>query len=178
MTYTISITDAQIFTAMKAWIAQALTAQAVQGIVNRVAMPKGGFVEMTGLLKEGLTAYNLTSYTQQNDPTPGTEINQQSIDYHIQLDCYGKDSADWAQILNTSFSSDRAIEFFRSNYPGIAPLHVEDPKQAPLVTGEQQYEKRWTMVAHLQYKPAITDTQESALEAVPGVINVDAAYHG
>ena len=106
----------------------------------------------------------------------GGETNQQSADYHIQLDAYGVNAGDWASILTTAFRSDRAYEFFSTQSQGITPLYMEDAKQAPLVTGEQQYEARWTMVAHLQFKPSITDVQQSAATVTAGIINVDAEY--
>lgn len=170
MTYTITITEAQVFTAIRNWLLNAVAGEIVQGWENRVATPSGGFVVMSGLVKQRLST-NETSY-----PDDATESNTQSIDYHIQLDAYGSNAGDWAAILTTAYRSDQACTFFASQLPGLAPLYMEDARQSPLVTGEQQYESRWTMVIHLQYKPSISDAQASAATVTAGIINVEAVY--
>lgn len=178
MTYQISTTEDQIFTALRNWILTCVAGEIVQGWTNRVSTPRGSFIVMSGLVKQILSS-NTRLYEAPVDPDPtGFQINMQSIDYHIQLDVYGPSSGDDAAILNTAFHSDRAYPFFAQQQPpGIAPLYMEDPKQSPIVDGEQQYDQRWTLVIHLQYKPAITDVQEFAAElSVSGIIDVDAYY--
>ena len=178
MTYQISITEDNIFTAVRNWLITCLNGEMVQGWTNRVSTPAGDFVVMSGLVKEVLSS-NTRLYEDPVDPeATGFQVNKQSVDYHIQLDVYGPSAGDSASILSAAFHSDRAYPFFAAQTPpGIAPLYMEDPKQSPIVTGEQQYDQRWTMVIHLQFKPAITDVQEFADElSVSGIISVDAEY--
>ena len=46
---------------------------------------------------------------------------------------------------------------FRAN---IKPLYTSDGIQAPLITGEEQYEARWTITASMQYNPVINVAAE------------------
>lgn len=178
MTFIVSITDDQIFTALKSWIIAAVAGEAVQGYTNRVSSPKGSFVEMYGLVKTNLSM-NMRKFTSPINPvTVGTETERKSIDYTIQLDVYGATASDVATILNVAFTAQTTWAFFNNLVPGLAPLYMEDPRQSPITTGEQQYDQRWTLTAHMQFLPSITDAQESAIEVVPGVINVEATYPG
>ena len=178
MSYVVSITDQQILTAVRNWLVSAMTGEVVQGYANRVSTPTGGYVTMSGLLKTRLGSNEVTFSLPTFPDIVGTEIDTQSYDYHIQLDAYGDDSADWASILNIAYHSQTAFLFFRSQFPGIAPLYMEEPKLVPVVTGEEQYELRWTMVIHLQFKPSISNAQQSATNVVAGLKNVEAVYPG
>lgn len=178
MSYTVSITESQIFTALRAWIIASIGDQVVQGFTNRVSSPKGAFVEMSGLVKTNLST-NMRQFTSPVNPaTVGVQQNQKSIDYTIQLDVYGAGSSDIATILDVAYAAETTWAFFNNLVPGLAPLYMEDPKQSPIVTGEQQYDQRWTLVAHVQFLPSITDAQESATVVEAGVINVEATYPG
>jgi hypothetical protein len=170
MSYTISITEDQVFTALRNWLLYAVSGEVVQGIVNRVAMPAGGFVEMTPLVKTRLST-NVTSY-----PDINTETNQQFIDFTIQLDIYGANAGDWSTIITTAFRSDQACAFLAAQLPGIAPLYSEAARQLPLINGEEQYESHWSIAIHLQFNPSVNDTQQSANVITPAIINVDATY--
>jgi hypothetical protein len=176
MTYVSSITEEQIFTALRSWLIDAVGGQAVQGFTNRVSTPKGGFIAMSGLVKQTMSANRRAFVQPVNPSTVGEWRNEKSIDYNIQLDVYGPTSGNWASILAVAFASDRAWSFFNNLLPGLAPLYMEDARQSPIVTGEQQYDKRWSIVAHIQFNPSITDVQQSAVEVVAGIFDVEAIY--
>jgi hypothetical protein len=176
MTYIISITDDQVFTSLRNWIlGSAVLSECVQGPINRASMPRGGenFVVMSPTLRARLSL-NTTDY-----PTQDTQTNTASFDYSIQIDCYGPNSGDTATILHDSWYSDQAFNLLKPQ--GVSPLWIEEPRFVPLVNGEQQYENRWTMGLHLQFKPAITDAQQSASDVSinpANIINVDVRYPG
>jgi hypothetical protein len=170
MSYVISITEDQVFVALRNWLLYAVSGEVVQGVVNRVAMPAGGFVEMTPLVKSRLST-NVTSY-----PDGNTETNQQFLDFTIQLDVYGANAGDWSSIITTAFRSDQACIFLDAQLPGIAPLYSEDARQLPLITGEDQYEAHWSIAIHLQFNPSVNDAQQSATVVTTAVIGVQAIY--
>ena len=176
MTYVPSVTEDQIMTTLVTWIMTALAGQVAQGWANRVATPTGDFVIVSGLVKARLSQHERSHVTPVFPATVGSEVTQQTVDYHVQLDCYGQGASDNAFALSTAFASDRACDFFTAQLPGLAPLFCEDPRQLPITNGEQQYEDRWTIVAHLQCYTSISDAQESATSVSAGVINVDAEY--
>lgn len=176
MTYVTSITEEQIFTVLRTWLVAAVGGQVIQGYTNRVSTPKNGFIVMSGLVKQNLSMNRRSFVPPTEGEDEGLWKNEKSIDYNIQLDVYGPSSGDWASILAVAFSSDLAWPFFNSLLPGLAPLFMEDPRQSPVVTGEQQYDKRWSIVAHIQFNPSISDSQQSAIEAIAGIIDVEVTY--
>lgn len=174
MSYVASLTDEKVFAALRGWILGCVpTEDCVRAPFNRASMPQGDFVIMSPINRTRLS-YNTTAY-----PSTGTETNTFSFDYAIQIDCYGPNSGDFVTILNDSWYSDQAFNLL--NPQGVSPLWIDEPRFVPLVDGEQQYEDRWSMTLHLQFKPAITDVQQSASTVTldpANVINVDARYPG
>lgn len=174
MTHVPSVTDEQIFTALRGWVMGAvLLSDCQQGPIDRASMPKGDFVIMSPLNRTRLSL-NTTSY-----PTQSTAANALSFDYAIQLDAYGPSAGDTLSVLFDSWYSDQAFELLRPQ--GVSPLWAEEPRFVPLIDGEKQYENRWTTTVHLQFKPSITDPQQSASTVTlnpANVINVDERYPG
>ncbi|MEN6533957.1 MAG: hypothetical protein ABFD89_09870 [Bryobacteraceae bacterium] len=176
MTYVASVTDDMVFTAIRAWvIASAAVSDCIQGDGNRASIPAGGtdFVIMTPLTRSRL------SLNETSHPTTSTETSTSSFDYAIQLDCYGPNAGDIVSVLDTSWYSNRTFDALKTQY--VFPLYSEHPRFAPMVNGEQQYENRWILVIHIQFKPSITDSQQSASSVTitpTGIINVDVKYPG
>lgn len=174
MSYQISTTDEQVFTALRSWILGCVVLnECVQGFPNRVPMPKDDLVVMSPISRTRL-ALNTTAY-----PTGLTQTNTISLDYAIQIDCYGPNAADHASVLHDSWYSEQAYQ--RLIVAGLSPLWADEPKSIPLLNSEQQYEQRWTMQLHLQFKPSISDPQQSATTVTVNpadVISVDARYQG
>lgn len=124
---------------------------------NRVAMPTSPCVKITEILQQDLETPSLS-----ND-----SINQLSgikgpkrID--LQLDFYGENAGDLCAAVKTAYRTTWATEQFSD---GIKPLYCSDGTQAPLVTGEEQYERRWVVTATLQYNPVLIVPQQSATAA-------------
>ena len=176
MTHVVSITDDQVFTVLRNWVMGCVTVvDCLQGPMNRASMPPGGsdFVIMSP------TNRNRLSFNVTDHPTTNTETNTSSFDYSVQFDCYGPNAGVIANILNDSWYSNQTFELFKPQ--GLAPLWIDEPRFIPLINGEQQYENRWTMQIHVQAKPSITDSQQSASTVTinpTGIINVDAKYPG
>lgn len=131
------------------------SSQIIYGLENRVAMPAGGFIEITAVGQKRL-ATNETDYTDQfpagNAPyPPGYSQANMSTRYDVQIDCYGAFSCDWANIISNTMRSDYGCSVFSI----VQPLSADDPTQIPIQNGENQYEKRWLVSASFQYRPGV-----------------------
>lgn len=163
-----------VYTLLRAYIAGIVPVgvMVTQGLGNRVPMPPvlPGFVCMTATLLNPHRTPE-TSWDQVGlDPT--AIVIEQGMLVRIQLDCYGADSADWAVMLAATMRTDYACTALAP----VAPLYCDNPIQAALVNGEEQFEERWIVGANLQYNPVITTPMQFAAEAVVSTINVDERY--
>lgn len=155
----ISITDQDVFTALRTFLIGVLPngTEVVQAQDNYVSMPDGPFVTMNNVSKTRL-ATNIDSYTYSS-PILGTKDLETKTQFVIQLDFYGPDSGDWAQIVQCAYRDEYATSVFPAN---IQPLYADDPMQIPLIDGEQNYTQRWKLKAVMQYNPIVSLTQQFA----------------
>ena len=179
MAATLSITEDSVFVALRAWVQNILgsTVEVVQQLDNRVPMPKGSFVLMNHIMRTNL-GFPVASYTDVASvgTTPAVQIvsNTINLDFTIQLDCYGPLSGDWVAMLDATWMTEKACEFFDTY--GVLPLYCDDPRQTTFINGENQYDTRWILPVHLQYSPVVSLSQEFASEAEVEIINVDRVY--
>lgn len=167
-------TQDDLFIALRAFIMSLITCEVVQGLGNGVPMPAGPFIAMTGLFQNRLST-NISSYV---DPvtTTGTKSAQQSVQYTVQIDCFGPLSSDWATTISTMLRDDYGCAALA---PAVQPLYADDPKMIPLIDGEQQYEQRWSVTAALQYNPVITVPQQFAdALSFEQIVDVPVSYPG
>jgi len=171
MTATVSLTADDVLAALRAclldWLPAGVEVVAAQD--NAVPMPAAPFVAMT-LADARRLATNIAQYTSG---APGNKAMTMPTQITVQLDFYGPDSCQWADIASTLLRDEVGYAAFPD---GIKPLHADNPVQLPLIDGEQQYEQRWKLSAVMQYDPTVTVTQESATSLTPGVIEVDERY--
>lgn len=151
------ITDDAIMAAMGGFLEAVLPdgVEVIQGQANRVPEPKSpDFVVMTDASRR-----QLSTTTHSYDPVAGTNAVGRSNALTIQLDVYGPNSSDNAQVIATLFRDAYGCEALG---PAIQPLYCDDGQQMPLVNGEFQYQDRWTLRATLQANPAITTPAQFA----------------
>lgn len=153
--YISSITIDTVIAALGAFLQPFVgSAQIIRAQVNRVAPPPDSFVELTEILQVDLE----TPIDFDNEPNSQTDITgPKRID--IQIDFYGPSSGDQCTAVKGIYRSSYAPAQFPD---GIKPLYCSDGHQAPLITGEEQYENRWTITASLQYNPVVSIPQQSA----------------
>lgn len=168
---TVENTLANVYAVLGAFVASMLglaSGQVVQGYPNRVAMPLGPFVLMTGMLKKRLRT-NVDNFAGTSDPAPapGPVTSEQGQQITVQLECYGPQSSDWSDILSTLLRDNVA---YLALAPACAPLYADDPVRAPLTNAEQQYEDKWIVSALIQYNPIVTTAQTYA--TVLGPVNI------
>lgn len=120
--------------------------QIVRAQVNRVPMPAAPCIVLTEIGQFDLST-TLSKFTLDAgaDYARSTRID-------VQCDLYGEQAGEMCIIAKTLLRSMYGPE----NFPdGITPLYCSDGIQAPLITGEEQYEARWTMTLSMQYNPII-----------------------
>lgn len=174
MTITVSPVQTDIYTAVRAFLLTIVPAGTgvVQGIVNRVPLPPAGVVVMT-IITQNRIATNEDDYTDPF-PTPGgTQQSKASQRVEMQLDFYGGDSQAWATMVETLWRDEVGCVALA---PTVQPLYADDPRQLPLITGEEQYLQRWMLKAAMQYNPVTVTVQDFAGTLEATLINVDEAY--
>jgi hypothetical protein len=77
----------------------------------------------------------------------------------VQIDFYGAQAGEFCKTVKTAFRSEWGYNTFAAN---VKPLYTSDGIQSPLLTGEEQYESRWTLTVSMQYNPTVAVPQQSA----------------
>lgn len=172
---TVSPTVASCLTALGGFIVAQLglsSYQVIQGYPNRVAMPPAtntgtpsGFVVMTTLSKKRLRT-NVDNFSATNSPAPapGPVTSEQAQQLDVQLDVYGPNASEWADVLTTLLRDNIGCVALA---PNCQPLYADDPIRAPLINAEMQYEDRWIVTARLQYNAVVTTGQTYAVTLGP-----------
>jgi hypothetical protein len=158
MSFSLSITEDQIMTGLRAFILSVLPSgvEVIQGQDNQVPMPAGAnFVVMTPAKRE-----QLSQTEREYDPIGGTKSVARATSMQFQLDTYGDAASDNIQIITTLFRDDYGFQFFRAY--GLAPLYCDDGQQMPLVSGEKTWITRWMMRGLLQADLAVSTDQQFA----------------
>ena len=128
------------------------TTQIVRGMANNVPPPLSPFVVITEVGQPQFT----TTRTKMNSNGTMTYVMPKYLNF--QLDFYGLEAGDMCNTAVTMLRSFYATE----NFPdGVEPLYCSDAMQAPLTTGEKQYETRWLCTLSLQYNSPVIVGQES-----------------
>ena len=129
------------------------SAAIVRGQTNDVPAPLPPSLVITEV---GKLQYTTTRV--KFDPLTGISTFLQPVELRLQLDFYGNAGGEMSGSAATMLRSGYAVE----NFPdGVTPLFCSDPFQAPLTTGEKQFEARWTMELFVQYNAPVTVGQES-----------------
>lgn len=178
MSATISLTDTEVLTALRTFLIGILPAgtEVIRGQANRVPEPNSAaFVVMTPLMRERLET-NVTTYQDGYPTTPGTRTDEAGYKQTVQLDIHGTAAADLAQIIGTLWRTEYATTAFAALNTAIAPLYCNEARQLQFITGEQQFENRWTLDVVMQVNPVITTGQDFAAALTVTPVSVDVAY--
>ena len=155
--YIVSIAVDDVIDALKAFLLPFIPDGAnkiVRGQVNRVAQPADPCVVLTELLEVDLS---VPRADYQPDDSTATLHGPTRID--VQLDFYGELSSDYCKAVKSAFRTMWATSQFPKN---IQPLYTSDGVQSPMVSGEAQWQSRWTLTVSLQYNPVMTVPQDFA----------------
>lgn len=141
--------------------------QIVQGQANRVSQPPTPCVIMTFVNQVQLSTTRITY-----SATTGSYMMPARLD--IQLDFYGNDAGNMMRIAQTMLRSIYGTTAFPED---IKPLYCDEGRQMPLITGEEQYEQRWSLTLSMQYNSPVTVAQETFnTTGVVGITPADVVY--
>jgi len=126
----------------------------VRGQQNRVPLPLPPVIVLTEILQVELPK---PWQTYQSDVGVTTIHGNSQID--AQVDCYGQTAGEMAQTIRSAFRTVYACDHMPK---GIQPLYPSEAHQLPIITGEEQYETRWTVTLSLQYNPETVLPQDFA----------------
>jgi hypothetical protein len=101
----------------------------------------------------------------------GRRLATESVQMAIQVDVYGPNSGNFAQMVSAMFRDGYAVDQFAAISPAISPLYADDPRQLAFSDGEQQYENRWSIDVELQIDQTITVPQQFADTLKVSVVN-------
>lgn len=175
---TISILETNLLTQVKNWliaVSGLSNAAIVKGQPNRVAMPNGNYVVMTSLGISELSYIKEATFAAGTS-NPGTESDERSMEWRVQIDCYGLTAFDLADTLKVLSRTEYTFNLFAASGVDMQPLFASEPKNLTIINGEGQYEPRWSFDLHVQYNPVVTFPQNfaTALEVIPK--SVDAQF--
>ena len=125
----------------------------VRGQSNGTPAPLPPSIVITEILQTQYT----TTRTKLN-PVASTMAYNMPRRLDLQLDCYGPRASEKANVAVTKL---RSIAIEGAFPDGVEPLYCGEPVQIPLITGEKQYETRWSVTVSLQYNEPVTVSQES-----------------
>lgn len=141
-----SLTLSDMYTALRSVLLNIFDCPVLQGGENRVALPVGNSVIMNSLFFEELSTNRV--YYERSD-NGGQEIHERTTEWHVQVDCYGKDAEIMAQTISTLIRSERGCEWFKETGYEIKPLYASTPRQTNFIDSESQYGGRYSVELHL-----------------------------
>lgn len=81
----------------------------------------------------------------------------------VQISTFGTGAGNAVSLINTMWRDPDAVEWFRANVPGVAPLYASDPMQHPFTTAEKQYEDQWSVDLIADVLATVTKPGRSAI---------------
>lgn len=173
MTVTVSPTESELQTKLKAFIATIIpsTAKIIQGLGNRAAIPSGPFVAITVMHQRRMST-NSDAYTDDY-PYFGSRNVSANWNVDVQVDFFGPDAGSWATAFCTLFRDDAGCDALA---PECQPLYADDPRLAPWVSSESQWVHRWIVMASLNWTELVTVSQQFADAAEVTLVDVDVEY--
>lgn len=132
-----------------------LGGEITRGQVNRVPLASVPSAMLTEMRQVDI---DLPFMNYQFPAETATIVGSKRID--IQLDLFGVNAAEICAAVKSAFRSQYAYSVMPAN---IKPLYTDDGINSQMVTGENQYETRWTLMVVMQYNPIVTVPQQSAV---------------
>lgn len=162
MSFSLSLTEDQIFTALRTYLLDILPAgtEVIRAQINRVSEPPTpDFVVMTPIRRPRLST-NVES--GEIAPATNTKSVAEPTEYVIQLDVHGPASGDNMLIIQQLWRDDYTCQAFTALGVDMQPLFADDPREMPFENAEDQYEFRWVVDLHMQTNCAIIVPQQFA----------------
>jgi hypothetical protein len=176
---TISLTEVQIFTALRSFLASILPSGVtiIRGQQNQTTLPPTPYVVMTPITRTRL-ATNIDSITPPGT-LPTTQDFLTPIRLDVQIDCYSTPNAvsviaasDLAQIVQTLWRDDFGVSYFAGLGISVTPLYTGEPRAYDFVNDQDQYEYRCGFDISMEIDPIITAPQQYANVLNPALFSV------
>ena len=163
--YTLTPGEDVVFNGVWRWLAQLLqTADQVnlfKSNQNMTATPTGNYA----VVQPGVN-------TRQNqgvrtyDAVNGFQVVERSTTYYYQVDCYGPNAPDWANMFAIAWRSLWGVD--NNPTPAVfVPLYADEPVQLNFANGEQQYEQRFMVKLYAQVNQSASLPQDFFTEVPP-----------
>lgn len=171
MAATLTPTEDQVFDAMWEWVASlfdvSLHGQIFKGFQNMTSTPYGSYVVISPGVKQrqdqGRRAY---------DSANELALAMRHTTYSYQVDAFGPNAPDWADIISTSWRSMWACDQLDGKV--ITPLYADEPQQLNFGNGENQYEQRFSSRLFAQVNQTVSLPQDFFGPPVPLIVEVPA----
>jgi hypothetical protein len=134
--------------------------------------------QLTGSPPWGVGTYrvnNTQTIAEEETLYIGTRNDLTGTKLTVQLDIDGPLSSDNIKVIETLFRSEYGSSAFTALGFDVQPLYCGEPRQAPFMNAEQQYEYRWSMDACMQINPVVQTPQQFADELAVTTVEVDAS---
>lgn len=159
----LSPTENQIFDDVWALLRAALDvavvpdANIIKGFQNLITAPTGTYVVISpGVLTRqnaGLRSY---------DTTANTIIEGRHSTYAYQVDAFGPNAPDVANLLSLVWRSEWATDYVNTAGLHFQVLYADEPKQLNIANSENMYEQRFMSMLYLQVNQTVTLPQAFA----------------
>jgi hypothetical protein len=153
--YISSITVDDVIDELRAFILPFMRGgEVVRGQNNRTPLPSDPCAVLTEILRTDLQI----PYPRYSAFVAVASL-QSATRIDVQIDVYGLVAGDITQAIVAAFRTEWGFDRFSAE---VKPLYCSDAHQSPLITGEKQFESRWTVTASLQYNPTVSVPQQYA----------------
>lgn len=157
MSAVLTPSENQIFDALWSFVSSlfdtSVQANIFKGFQNMTSTPLGSYIVISPGVKvrqdQGDRTYN---------PTGGLVLNARHTTYSYQVDCYGPDGPDYADIVAIAWRTMYACDALAAT--SITPLYADEPTQLNIVNGELQYEQRFMCKLYLQADQVVSLPQD------------------
>lgn len=159
----------QVFDALWGWVASLFDAgtqaNIFKGFQNQTSTPLGSYVVIQPGIKLRQDQARRDYVPTVPDPTIGVVNVTRGTTYSYQVDCYGQDGANMADIITIAWRSMWACD--QLEVAVITPLYADEPQQLNLVNGEAQFEQRFMTKLYLQTNTVVALPQDFFVTAPP-----------
>lgn len=164
-----SITEDDAIAALRDFLLLVLPSgiEVVQGQDNYVPEPAGP----NHIILTPASRTHLSSSYREPRPDDDAVLVSRSTRIDIQMDVYGPNGSDYAQVISTLLRDDYGCQAMAGT--GVQPLYCDDGQQMPLVNGEKQYEQRWRLHAQLQIDPTVSTPAQFADMVELSIVEAD-----
>jgi len=179
-TFTLAPTEDDVFKTLGRFLQDILPAGdddapfvVVVGQENRVPEPSENNYAVMWPLRMPRLATNFEELVGTGLNRGLVQSARQNTEVVVQIDIHGPEAFNNANRVSTLFRSSYAVDFFEGQGLPIAPLYSGEPRNAPFISGEKQYEDRYVVEANMQVNFTMTAVAQSARALEVGLVDVD-----